>query len=187
MNMKKIFYVLALAAAVILASCQKTPIGGTQTKALAGEWYVQVDIVDENGQVVEDGEDFNEGRSLLITYNLSSDAKDAFFVDDLENFWGFKVKVPCSLENKSFGLDPEKPFENYYTDDSQVYLWGGKIVEGGATTPSGQPADYIEFFVNFSDDDLEDYGMPGVSYIEYYGGYCYKVHGWRYTGFEADE
>lgn len=185
--MKKIFYVLALAAAVILASCQKTPIGGTQTKALAGEWYVQVDIVDENGQVVEDGEDFNEGRSLLITYNLSTEAKDVFFVDDLENFWGFKVKLPCNLEKKTFGLTPEKYSVNYYDEDCRVFIWGGKIVEGGATTPSGKPADYIEFFVNFSDDDLADYGLPGISYPVLYDGYSYKVHGWRYTGFEADE
>ena len=36
---------------------------------------------------------------------------------------------------------------------------------------------YIEFLVNFDDDE----------YVEMYGGAAYKVHGWRYTGFENDD
>ena len=52
--MKKIFYILAIIATLSLAACRKTPIGGSAVQDLSGEWYVQVDIVDENGEVVED-------------------------------------------------------------------------------------------------------------------------------------
>lgn len=53
-----------------------------------------------------------------------------------------------------------------------VTIDGGKVLEGAATTPSGAKADSIVFYVSFSDD--ED---PGTKY---------KVSGYRYTGFSAD-
>ena len=180
--MKKIFYILAIAATTLLASCQKTPIGGTKVQEMSGQWYVQVDIVDASGNVVL--EDFNEGRSMVLTYNTASNADNVLYVDDLGNFWKFKVQVPCVLSGKSFGS--ENPVANEYYE-CNVTLSNGKIIENGATTPSEQKADYIEFLVTFDDDDLEDYGMPGVSYLELYGGVAYKVHGWRYTGFAGDD
>jgi hypothetical protein len=53
------------------------------------------------------------------------------------------------------------------------------MVPKAATTPSGMPADSIVFYVQFTDDDL--------SYQEAYGYTRYKVSGYRYTGFTADE
>ena len=47
---------------------------------------------------------------------------------------------------------------------------------GAATTPSGMPADSIVFIVTFDDDD----------YPEAFGYYGYRVSGYRYTGFAAD-
>ena len=52
---------------------------------------------------------------------------------------------------------------------------GGKIIKNGATTPSGQPADAIEFYILFSDDRY-----AGDMYDRLY------VHGYRYTGFVND-
>lgn len=170
--MKKIFYILAIAASILLASCQKTPIGGTKVQDMSGQWYVQVDIVDASGDVVI--EDFNGGRSLLLTYNTASDADNVLYVDDLGNFWEYKVQVPCVLSGKSFGSENSVANEYY---ECNVILSNGKIVENGATTPSEQKADYIEFLVNFDDDP----------YVEMYGGAAYKVHGWRYTGFKNDD
>lgn len=185
--MKKILYVLSICACVILSSCQhKEQPGSTATEALAGQWYVQVDIADENGAVVDEGEDFNGGRCLLLTYNTASNTDNVLYVDDLGGFWAFKVKVPCNVNGLTFGASESELIENE-AYDCGVNLWGGKIVKDGAITPSGMPADYIEFFINFDDDDLEDYGMPGISYPVYYGGTCYKVSGWRYTGFELDD
>lgn len=180
--MKKIFYILAIAASILLASCQKTPIGGTKVQDMSGQWYVQVDIVDASGNVVV--EDFNGGRSIVLTYNTASNADNVLYVDDLGNFWTYKVQVSCVLASKSFGSDSPIANESY---DCNVTLSNGKIVDGGATTPSGQKADYIEFLLNFDDDDLADQGLPGVSYPQAYGGVAYKVHGWRYTGFKNDD
>lgn len=170
--MKKVLYILAIAATTLLASCQKTPIGGTKVQDMSGQWYVQVDIVDASGDVVI--EDFNGGRSLLLTYNTASDADNVLYVDDLGNFWEYKVQVPCVLGSKSFGSD--SPVANEYYDCNAT-VSKGVIIIGGATTPSNQKADYIEFLVNFDDDD----------YVEMFGGVAYKVHGWRYTGFANDD
>ena len=41
----------------VLAGCEKDEIGNTATEALAGEWKVTVDAVDEGGNVI--AEDFN--------------------------------------------------------------------------------------------------------------------------------
>lgn len=180
--MKKLFYILAITLATVLASCQKDPIGGTKVQDMSGQWYVQVDIVDASGNVVL--EDFNGGRSMLLTYNTASDADNVLYVDDLGNFWEYKVQVPCVLSSKSFGSESPVANESY---DCNVTLTNGKIVEGGATTPSNQKADYIEFLINFDDDDLESQGLPGVSYPQAYGGVAYKVSGWRYTGFVNDD
>ena len=62
-------------------------------------------------------------------------------------------------------------------EDINVTITGGKIIKGGAVTPSGSKADYIEFYVSFSDD----------SYPAAYGYKNYKVSGYRYTGFVDDE
>lgn len=180
--MKKILLICALAATTLLASCQKDPIGGTKVQDLSGQWYVQVDIVDASGNVVL--EDFNGGRTILLTYNTASDADNVLYVDDLKDFWTFKVQVPCSLSSKTFGS--ESPVANEYYD-CNVTLSNGKIVVDGATTPSEQKADYIEFLVNFDDDDLTSQGYPGVSYPEAYGGVAYRISGWRYTGFVNDD
>lgn len=179
--MKKVLYILAIAATTLLVSCQKDPIGGTKVQELSGQWYVQVDIVDASGNVVL--EDFNGGRSIFLTYNTASDADNILYVNDQGNFWDFTVQVPCSLSGKTFGSDNPVANESY---ECNVTLTNGKIVVDGATTPSGQKADYIEFFINFDDDDLTSQGMPGVSYPEAYGGVAYKISGWRYTGFEND-
>lgn len=181
--MKKIIYIaIVIIASIAFASCQKDSIGGTKVQDLSGQWYVQVDIVDASGDVVL--EDFNEGRSILLTYNTASDADNILYVNDQGAFWKFIVQVPCSLNDKTFGSESPVANESY---ECNVTLTNGKIIPDGATTPSGQKADYIEFLVNFDDDDLSAYDMPGVSYPEYYGGVAYKVSGWRYTGFVNDD
>lgn len=181
--MKKIIYIaIVILASFVLASCQKDPIGGTKVQEMSGQWYVQVDIVDASGNVVF--EDFNEGRSILLTYNTAADTDNILYVNDQGKFWNFTVQVPCSLSGKTFGSESPVANEAY---ECKVTLSSGKIVVDGATTPSGQKADYIEFLVNFDDDDLASDGMPGVSYPEAYGGVAYRISGWRYTGFVNDD
>lgn len=105
--MKKILYLAVVAFCVMFTSCEKDEIGGTATEALAGQWYVVYDGVDANGNVTK--EDLNGGRTLLLTYNTSSNDGNVLFVDDLKNFWTFKSKVDCNASTLTFsGLEESK-------------------------------------------------------------------------------
>ena len=77
--MKKVVYLLIMAAGLALASCEKDEVGNTATKALAGEWYVTVDGVDASGAVLYE-DVFGLGHTMLYTYNTcllyTSDAAD---------------------------------------------------------------------------------------------------------------
>lgn len=189
--MKKIVYLFA--AALLFASCEKDEIGGTATESLAGQWYVNVDAVDENGDVVYTGEDvFELGTFMLLTYNTASNTADTLFVDDLENFWKFKVKVSCNSGDRTFG---NTDFADNFKYECGVKITDGKVLSQAATTPSGMPADSIVFYVEFDDDYLvddegnlvvDDEGNP-VYFPEAYGFKNYRISGYRYTGFELDD
>jgi len=181
--MKKLFFAICALATLTFASCEKEPIGGTATEKMAGQWYVQVDGYDTTGDSVVI-EDFNGGRVLLLTYNTAANEPNKLFINDQAGFWDFIVRVDCDLNKMTFGSPDSLQNESY---DCKVSLTNGKIVLGGTKTPSGQVADYIQFDINFDDDDLASYGMPGVSYGDYYGFDVYRVSGWRYTGFANDE
>ncbi|MGX8683614.1 MAG: lipid-binding protein, partial [Bacteroidales bacterium] len=56
--MKKVLYFAALLLTTVFASCEKEEIGGTATQATAGQWYVTIDAVDENGKPIQGGEDY---------------------------------------------------------------------------------------------------------------------------------
>jgi hypothetical protein len=188
--MKKIYFVIMALAALTFASCEKEPIGGTAVQALSGVWVVHVDGYDTVGDSIvvpffNFEEKFTEGHYFqLLTYNNAANEPNKLFVDDQESFWQFKVLADCDLNTLSFGS--KDTLDNVYYPCG-VALTNGKIVKNGAKTPSGMPADYIQFDVNFDDDDLADYGLPGVSYGDYYGFDVYRVSGWRYTGFASDE
>ena len=50
--MKKVLYFASVLFCAALFSCEKEDIGGTETESMAGDWYVTVEAVDENGNVV---------------------------------------------------------------------------------------------------------------------------------------
>lgn len=169
--MKKAIYLLMLCAGFVLASCQKEEIQGTATEALAGEWVVYIDAVDEAGQVIYE-DPYGVGASRVFTYNTSANTPDVMFLDDQGWFWEYKCKVNCNTSSLTFSANGANDLYN----DISVDVSEGKITVGGATTPSGMPVDAIEFYVTFSDDDY-----VGALYDKLY------VHGYRYTGFAADE
>lgn len=186
--MKKVFYAIMALATLTFASCEKEQPGGTAVEAMSGQWYVQVDGVDaETGEVV--AEDFNDGRILILTYNTPSNDPNKLYINDRDGFWSFIVKVDCDLNTLTFKGEAEN--ESY--EGCVVTVTNGKIVKKGIKTPSGTDADYIQFDVNFSDDDIylmygegyEDYA--GLSLGDLYGFTAYRVSGWRYTGLAADE
>ena len=106
--MKKNLYITIIALCTLFTSCEKDEIGGTATEALAGQWYVVYDGVDADGEVTMK-DPFRVGRSLLLTYNTSANDGEEIFVDDLTNFWEFKLKVDCNVSTLTFAeLDESK-------------------------------------------------------------------------------
>lgn len=173
--MKNIFYAFMAGAAMLLASCTKEQPGGTAAEAVAGQWYVVADAAydDPEVEVIEDC--FGLGRFLILTYNSPANKSDEFIIDDCGNFWEFKVKVPCNTGNLTFSCESAQNMVPGY-EELEVTITDGKIVPGGAITPSGATADYIEFYVIFSDDD----NIP-----EKYDKL--KISGYRYTGLVNDD
>lgn len=173
--MKKILVLLCITAGFVLASCEKEEIGGTSTQALAGEWYVTADAVDEDGNVVYSGEElFGLGKFHVNTYNTAANVPNEIWVDDLGNFWEFKVKASADVNNCTF-CTPDSVANAYY--DCKVLIEGGKILPDAATTPHGTAADSIVFYVSFNDDTCP----------ENFGFAKYRISGYRYTGLASDD
>lgn len=147
-----------LLVAVVSVSCSKEEIPMTSTVDLAGEWMVTIDA---------DG--YSDGPFMFITYNSNKNDGQEIWLDDLGNFWGTKVKVPCNVASLTFGS--ETPAENVDYDPITVKVTDGKVTFGGTKTPSGAVADAIEFKLEYSDD-------PGV---------VYTAHGYRRTGLQGGE
>lgn len=136
--MKKIVYLFALV--LLFASCEKNEIGGTATEAMSGQWYVHIEAVDENGDVVftkEDMAEFYELESvnfIVLTYNTSDNSSDVLFVDDLANFWTFKTKTDCNLSLLTFAApDPNKYVYaiEYGGEDGEEYAYNNFYYKAG--------------------------------------------------------
>jgi len=169
--MKRFFYTICVIT-LLLTSCQKDEPGGTAVQAMAGEWYVVADQVDEKYETVYE-DLFGVGRFHFATFNTASNGTTQMWISDIDNFWEFQVKVDINLQSMTF--ETKEPQEAY--EDCMVTVKDGKIILNGAVTPSGMPADYIECYISFSDD----------SYGKRYGYAYHKFSGYRYTGFAADE
>ena len=172
--MKKVLYFAALLFGLTLTSCEKEEMGGTATEATAGQWYVTVDAADENGNLVEGYEDlFEIGRVMMLTYNTSANNPNEMIVDDIANFWKFKVKVACDQKGLTFQTNTTEN-NNLVSgyEDINVQISGGKILPQAGRQNNGSPADSIVFYVSFSDDE----------YPAAYGYKNYRVSGVRYSG-----
>lgn len=161
---------------VAFTSCEKEEIENTATVETAGEWYVTFDAATADGQVMYE-DPFGVGRVPLMTYNTAANVPTEMFVSDLGNFWDFTAKVKCDQSALTFSCDNEYIYTDDEGEDVYCTITGGKIIKNGTKTPSGMPADYIEFYVTFTDDP----------YPAAYGWTSYKVSGFRYTGFTEDE
>lgn len=171
--MKKAIYLLLMAVCAVMTSCEKEEIGGTATQALAGEWYVTADAVDKYGNVLEE-DFFGIGHFHVNTYNTAANVPNEIWVDDLGNFWEFKVKASADVNNCTF-CTPDSVANAYY--DCKVLIEGGKILPDAATTPHGTAADSIVFYVSFNDDTCpEEFGFAK-----------YRISGYRYTGLASDD
>lgn len=165
-----------LAAVLVLtsfAACDEVGdanVGGTSTKDMSGDWYVQT-LVD--GEVVAD-------YALISTYNTSANDGKGMWIDDHGHVWDFKVKTPVTLSSLSFAgndlassivHDVASTPDVIETYDVNVNITEGKITKNGATSTGGHTVDGISFKAEFSDD-------PGT---------IYEIKGYKRTGFFEDE
>lgn len=178
--MKKVLYFAAMLLTMTLTtSCEKEEVDNTATVATAGQWYVTIDAVDESGNVVfEDADLFELGQHLLLTANTAANKATEMIVDDLQNFWGYRVKVTVDPVNMTFATNTTEN-NNLVAgyEDINVSITGGKIVLGGGKQKNGSVTDTIEFYVTFSDD----------VYPEAYGYAKYHVYGVRYSGLAEND
>lgn len=164
--MKKFLYtVMLLAGVAMFSACDheflgpKDSVGGSAVEALSGEWYVSVDLIDEDGNVVYE-DPYGMGRILIMTYNTADNKSDELVVSDNGNFWEFAVTTNCNLKNKSFSCDAVEAY-----DGCDVTIWDGKILPGKGHQNNGSVADSIAFNIMFSDDNPDTYyRMSGVRY-----------------------
>lgn len=173
---KYITYTLLSLVMIMMASCDKEDVPMTSTVNVAGEWMVTIDVIDNDGTIMEDP--YGMGPVMFITYNTNADNGKEIWLDDCHAFKPFgmvqsKITLPCDVKARTFGS--EQPVLNYYQPDPDepyyITVSEGKITVNGTKSPSGMPVDAIEFKLEFSDD-------PGT--IHY-------IHGYRRTGFVADE
>ena len=184
--MKKfVFMICSLLAGVVLVSCEKDEVGGTATESMAGDWYVIVDCLDENGDVVI--EDFNEGRFHILTYNTADNAADKLFVDDQLNLLGMKALTECNqnLKTETLQNGNTMSFMSFATKDTvdnvtshsqyvsdRVIVTDGKIIKNGGHQNNGSVTDSISFYFEYTED----------AYANAYNYKRYHVHGVRYSG-----
>ena len=139
--------------------------------------------------------DFYRGKEVVFTEKLDGENTAITHYDVYARSHGAPTRSPWSRNlwdtsdglywkvNNFIGPNETVYGENLYGEGDYgggtVSITGGKIVKNGTKTPSGMPADYIEFYVSFSDDLILEQYLPE--------GTRYKVTGFRYTGFVEDE
>ena len=186
---KSLFSIFALMAMLVaFTSCEKNEVENTATVEAAGEWHVTFAAIDESGDVLDD-DWFGDGVYNIATSNTASNEPDKMYIiDNVNTAVPYQVMVNLDLKNLTFSAtdaenlygpgDLEPFFGEHIYFGERITVTDGKIVKNGTKTPSGQPADYIEFYISFSDDPLPE--MTGIANK-------YKVSGFRYTGFTDDE
>ena len=193
--MKKITYFVALLLmGMTFSSCEKEDIENTATVNMAGQWYVTVDAVDENGDVIPGGEDyFGVGRFLLLTYNTADNNSTEMFVDDLGTCdiatfydyggypdYAFKCKVGIDYKNLTFSsnsAENESEINGFDSDLYPITITEGKILKGAGHQNNGSVADSIVFYVSYEGDPW----YPDDGYAKY------KVSGIRYSGLAEND
>lgn len=119
--MKKILLFTLIVAGALLVSCEKEEIGGTATQNLAGQWYIRIDAVDADGNVMTDDQGSTDdyvnyfsfrSRQIILTYNTAANSSNEMYLDmslmDDDNvalcpFAAFKVLIPCNAAAGTFG------------------------------------------------------------------------------------
>lgn len=193
--MKKITYFAALLlVGLTFSSCAKEDIEDTATVNMAGQWYVTIDAVDEDGEPIPGGEDyFGVGRVLMLTYNTADNNSKEMYIDDLGSCdiatyydnggypnYAIKCKVDLdykALTFKSKEADNESAVNSFDSDLYPITITDGKILKGVGHQNNGSVADSIVFYVNYEGDPW----YPDDGYAKY------RVSGIRYSGLAEND
>lgn len=179
--MKKVLFFAALLFCVTFASCSKEDIGGTATESMAGDWYVTVEAVAEDGTVIDDN--FNGVRVHMLTYNTAENVATSMYIDDLGievgEFLGMKAKITCDPAAMTFASNGTVENETSHNKNvsDQLQIMDGKILLKAGRQNNGSVADSIDFYMQYTDDKL----------AKEYGYSKYHIHGVRYSGLVENE
>lgn len=201
--MKKIITLLSISAALLLCSCAKDPIGGTNVQNVSGEWFVSAVLVDADGEEIDTY--LEPGKHIhALTFNTNANDADSLILqvqdNDSEIDFGFgqgytivqDIVLHVDQASKTFSI--KNAFYYEYDDETDVYAdVTGSIVERGIKTKSGATADKIEITIALKDQDganILEYFWNKYDFPSRYEGAVatgIKLIGWRYTGLTADE
>ena len=188
--MKKI--ILFATALLVMVACSKDEIGGTATESMAGQWYVNIDAVDESGNPIEGGEDYFGigGPIIMITYNTTANDPKEMWIDDLGQWnvgarynapypsYSIKAKVSLDQSTLTFKSNEAPNIADGWGElDAMPVTIDGKILKGAGKQKNGSAADSIVFFVSYKGDPW----YPDDGYAKY------KVSGIRYSGLEEND
>lgn len=183
--MKKIaYFAAALLFCSSVTSCEKEEIGGTATESMAGQWYVDIDAVDDSGNPIDGGEHyfgFDEERFTILTYNTSSNSVSQMWIDDIGMCdlatyydyaaypnYSFKCLMDIDMNALTFKSSNAENLSGSYS----ITIEDGKILKGAGKQKNGTPADSIVFYLKYTNDPW----YPDDGYAKY------KVSGIRYSG-----
>jgi hypothetical protein len=168
--MYKILFALFISIAVLTFSCTKkepryasTQEGNTATVKMNSGWWVNVSVQGQPGNL-------NSTPFFFSTYNTASNSPDSLWVDDLGNFWDFKVVVTANYPALTFA---GTQIPNFYYGDSATVA-NGKILPKAGHSKAGNVTDSLYLEVTFSDD------VPAY-------GNTYIIAGTARTGFDEDD
>ncbi|HLY70233.1 MAG TPA: lipid-binding protein, partial [Puia sp.] len=165
--MQKILFGLFISLMILAVSCTKkqpdlasTQIGNTATVKMNNGWWINVSIKGQSGNLFPTPVFFE-------TYNTASNSPDSLWIDDLGNFWDFKVVATANYSALTFAAN--QVFNNYYADT--VTITNGKILPKAGHSRAGNVTDSLYLEASFSDD------VPAF-------GNTYIIAGTARTGFD---
>ena len=204
--MKKVLYFAALL--FLATACEKEDIENTATVSMAGQWYVQVDAVDDNGNPINKGEDYyGEGRTILLTYNTAGNSGS-----EMPGFPTYAIKTKVTIDQNALtfkSTESENFGEGYEWWDEEVKL-DAKGDTVWANDEKTEP-EMVDVLLNaekampvtiegriLKGAGRQNNGSPADSIIMYVkykddpwvpdDGYTkYKISGIRYSGLEEND
>jgi len=167
--MKKYIIIFIAAIAMVMTSCNNdVDAGGTATQPTAGRWTVS--LMQKSGNSWVDQAD----GLPIYTYNTAADVDSLMWLKDAKGLSDL-TKLHADVNKLTFysGVATSSGSSAYINQiegsTSVTYkVINGAIFKGAAKTPSGLAADSIRYYIVCGTD-------------------TFKVAGFRYTGFPADE